>query len=301
MSEKLNRQNKLRDKNLFENIITYLQKNRFLKIIIGTGLFAFSVKCVYDPCGLVIGGFSGIAIIIRKLTENLVAGGIPLGITTFVLNIPIFIIALKQIGKKFVMRSIAATFIVSVWLMLLPEYSMTGKDYMLTAIAGGIFGGGGLGLVLSTGTTTGGSDMLATLLQKKYPHYSIAVIMVIIDAIIVFSSISLFGIESAIYAVVSLFIQAKISDALVLGVHFAKSVYIITESPYEVAEEVMEQLKRGITSINVKGMYTGDNKNMLFCVVSKKEIAKLKNIVNRHDGQAFVIVSDVKEVLGEGF
>lgn len=275
--------------------------DRFIRIIVGTGLFAFAVKCVYDPCGLVIGGFSGIAIIIRKITQSIIPGGVPLGITTFILNLPVFIIAWIKIGKKFVMRSIVATFLVSVWLMLIPDYSLTGKDYMLTAIAGGILAGSGLGIVLSTGTTTGGTDMVASLLNRDFTQYSIPMIMVFIDLVIVFSSVWLFGSTSAIYAIVSLYIQGKISDTLVLGVHFAKSVYIITDSPKDIAKEVMEELQRGITCLDVKGMYTGNNKNMLFCVVSKKEIAKLKAIVNKYDRHAFVIVSDAKEVLGEGF
>lgn len=275
--------------------------DRFIRIIVGTGLFAFAVKCVYDPCGLVIGGFSGIAIIIRKITQSIIPGGVPLGITTFILNLPVFIIAWIKIGKKFVMRSIVATFLVSVWLMLIPDYSLTGKDYMLTAIAGGILAGSGLGIVLSTGTTTGGTDMVASLLNRHFTQYSIPMIMVFIDLVIVFSSVWLFGSTSAIYAIVSLYIQGKISDTLVLGVHFAKSVYIITDSPKDIAKEVMEELQRGITCLDVKGMYTGNNKNMLFCVVSKKEIAKLKAIVNKYDRHAFVIVSDAKEVLGEGF
>jgi len=283
------------------NSLNKKKADRFLRVFLGTGLFAFSVRCIYDPCGLVIGGFSGIAIIIRKLTENIISGGIPLGVTTFVLNIPFFIISWYKMGKKFVTRSIAATFLVSAWLMVMPDYSLTGNDYMLTAIAGGIFGGCGLGLVLSTGTTTGGTDMVASLIQKIVPHYSVAILMVCIDAVIVLGSTRLFGVLSVIYAAVSLYIQGKISDTLVVGVHFAKSVFIITDSPKEVSEEVIKHLRRGVTSIDVRGMYTGNNKNMLFCVVSRKEISKLKAIVNRLDSHAFVIVSDAKEVLGEGF
>lgn len=296
MSEKI-----ITRKSCLRNSSYKKKTSRFLKIILGTGLFAFSVKCIYDPCGLVIGGFSGIAIIVRKLTENLISGGIPLGLTTFILNIPFFVIAWYKIGKQFVTRSIAATFLVSAWLLVIPDYSLTGNDYMLTAIGGGIFGGCGLGLVLSTGTTTGGTDMVASLIQKILPYYSVATLMVLIDAVIVIASISLFGVKSLIYVAVALYIQAKISDAFVLGVHFAKSVFIITESPNEVSQDVIKHLKRGVTGITVRGMYTGKDKNMLFCIVSKKEISKLKMIVNRYDEHAFVIVSDAKEVLGEGF
>lgn len=275
--------------------------NRFFRIFLGTGLLAFSVKCVYDPCGLVIGGFSGIAIIVRYLTVNIIDGGVPLGVTTLLLNIPFFIIAWFVIGKAFVKRTIFSTILLSVWLSLLPDYSLTGNDYMLTAIAGGLIGGCGIGLVLSVGSSTGGTDMVGTLLQKKITYYSVAQLMVAVDALIVICSVGLFGIISLIYAGVSLFIQAKVSDAIVLGVHFAKSVFIITDKPKEISEEVIYSLNRGITSMEVFGGYTKEAKKMLFCVVTKKEISRLKNIVNKNDKHAFVIVSDVKEVLGEGF
>lgn len=274
---------------------------RFIRIILGTGLLAFSVKCVYDPCGLVIGGFSGIAIIVRKLTHPFIDGGIPLGVTTFVLNIPFFIISWFKMGKAFVKRTFVATVFLSLWLMILPQYSLTGNDYMLTAIAGGVTGGAGIGLVLSVGTTTGGTDMVATLLQKKIPYISVAQIMVVVDAAIVLASSGLFGVFSIIYAGISLFIQGKVSDGIVLGTHFAKSVFIITDKPKEISYAVLKDLNRGMTSMEVMGEYTGKNKRMLFCVVSKKEIIKLKDIVNQYDNKAFVIVSEAKEVLGEGF
>ena len=204
-------------------------------------------------------------------------------------------------GKAFVKRTIVATILLSTWLMVLPDYSLTGKDYMLTAIAGGIIGGSGIGLVLSVGTTTGGTDMVATLVQKKVPYISVAQLMVLVDASIVLSSSWLFGVFSIIYAGISLFIQGKVSDALVLGVHFAKSVFIITNHPGDIAKAVLEKMQRGITSIEVKGEYTGEKRKMLFCVVSKKEVVKLKYIVNQYDNNAFIIVSEAKEVLGEGF
>ncbi len=275
--------------------------NRFFRIILGTGLLAFSVKCVYDPCGLVIGGFSGIAIIVRKLTQGIIDGGIPLGITTFLLNVPFFIISWFKMGKAFVKRTVVATFFLSTWLMILPEYSLTEKDYMLTAIAGGFIGGAGIGMVLSVGTTTGGTDMVATLVQQKIPYISVAQLMIAVDGLIVLSSSWLFGVFSIIYAGISLFIQGKVSDALVLGVHFAKSVFIITNNPKEISEIVLEKLNRGITSIEVMGEYTKEKKKMLYCVVSKKEIIKLKQIVNQCDNRAFVIVTEAKEVVGEGF
>lgn len=275
--------------------------NKGGRILLGTGLLAFSIKSIYEPCGMVIGGFSGVAIIVKHLTQGLLEGGIPLGITTFCLNIPGFILAYPRKGANFVKKTIISTLLVSIWLMILPEYKLAPDDYLLTAIAGGVIGGAGIGIVLLAGSSTGGTDMVATLLQVKLPYYSVAQIMAGVDAIIMLASVYLFGIQAVLYAGVSLFIHAKVTDAFVLGTHFAKSVYIITEKPELIAEAIMERLQRGVTGIVAEGMYTGNEKKMLFCVVSKKEVVKIKQLVLENDRRAFVIVGEAKEVLGEGF
>lgn len=280
-------------------IKTYM--NKYIRIVLGSGLLAFSIKCIYDPNGMVIGGFSGIAIIVKQLTEQYIAGGVPLGVTTFCLNVPFFILAYQEKGIEFVKSTVLATILVSVWLMALPEYALTPDDLLLTAIAGGLIGGSGIGIVLTAGSTTGGTDMVASLLQRKLPSYTVAQIMAGIDAVIILVSVYIFGMTVALYAGVSLFFHAKISDALVLGPHFGKSVFIITERPYEIASSIMNEMERGITGIHAQGMYTGDQKIMLYCVVSRKEIARLKEIVHQFDSCAFVIVGEAKEVLGEGF
>lgn len=271
------------------------------KILVGSGLLAFSVKCVYDPCGLVIGGFSGIAIMIKRLTVGLIPGGVPLGVSNLALNVPFFVMAWFLLGRAFVRRTLFATVALSLWLTLLPEWSVTGGDYLLTAIAGGVIGGLGIGLVLSVGTTTGGTDMVGSLLQKKLPYVSVSRLMVLVDGAIVLSGVGLFGVEAMIYAGCSLYLQGRVSEVVALGGRLAKTVFIITDKPAEVVRSVLRELERGITSFSVRGEYTGAERRMLLCVVDRKETFRLKEIVNRHDEGAFVIVSDVREVLGEGF
>lgn len=277
------------------------QLKKIFTIIIGTGLLAFSVKCIYDPCGMVVGGFSGIAIIVKHLTADWFNGGIPLGITTLALNIPVFCIAYPVRGKDFVKRTLGATILLSLWLEILPVVEVADQDFVLAALFGGITGGAGIGLVLTTGTTTGGTDLLGSIIQTKTPVYSVAQIMAVLDGIIIVAGAFLFGFPSALYALVSVYVTAKISDGLVVGLGYARSVYIITEKAKEVADEVFLKVERGVTGIYGQGMYTGREKTILFCVVTKKEIIRLKDCVYAVDPEAFVIVSEAKEVHGEGF
>ena len=174
-------------------------------------------------------------------------------------------------------------------------------DLFLTALFGGLISGVGTGLVFLCQATTGGTDMLAALIQRKLPHYSIAQIMQVLDAIVVLVGASVFGITYALYALIAIFAVLKVSDGLIEGLKFSKAAIIISEKSGEIAQAIIHELDRGVTGLDARGMYSGAQKNVLFCVVSKKEIVQLKDLVVGHDSQAFVIVSDAREVLGEGF
>ena len=195
----------------------------------------------------------------------------------------------------------AATAAVSVSLYVLPELPFLMDDLFLTALFGGLISGVGTGLVFLCQATTGGTDMLAALIQRKLPHYSIAQIMQVLDAIVVLVGASVFGITYALYALIAIFAVVKVSDGLIEGLKFSKAAIIISEKSGEIAQAIIHELDRGVTGLDARGMYSGAQKNVLFCVVSKKEIVQLKDLVVGHDSQAFVIVSDAREVLGEGF
>ena len=156
-------------------------------------------------------------------------------------------------------------------------------------------------LCISWWRTTGGTDLLAAIIQKYLRHYSIAQIMQFIDGAIVVVGMYVFGVERALYAIIAVFLVTKVSDGIIEGLKFSKSVYIITDKPDEVSRMVMEDLDRGITGISAKGMYSGEDKLMLFCVVGKKELVHLKEKIDEIDENAFVIVGDAREVHGEGF
>lgn len=264
-------------------------------IILGACLMGFVIKNIYDPAGLVTGGVSGLAILAKNQM------GIPLWITNTALNIPLFICSWKMRGWNFIKRTLAATVTLSLSLYLIPEIPFLMDDILLTSLFGGLISGVGAGLVLVCQATTGGTDMLASLIQQKLPHYSIAQLMQIIDAVIVLAGATVFGIQYALYALIAIYALSKVSDGIMEGMKFSKAAFIISDHSEEIAKAVMETVHRGVTGLEAKGMYSGVRRNMLFCVVSKKEIVQLKELVVRQDSQAFVIVCDVREVLGEGF
>ncbi len=264
-------------------------------ILLGAFIMGFAIKNIYAPVNLVTGGVSGIAIILRA------KAGIPLWVTNTILNIPLFLVSVRLKGWRFLKRTMAATAAVSVSLYVLPELPFLMDDLFLTALFGGLISGVGAGLVFSCQATTGGTDMLAALIQRKLPHYSIAQIMQVLDAIVVLVGASVFGITYALYALIAIFAVVKVSDGLIEGLKFSKAAIIISEKSGEIAQAIIHELDRGVTGLDARGMYSGAQKNVLFCVVSKKEIVQLKDLVVGHDSQAFVIVSDAREVLGEGF
>ena len=266
-------------------------------MVVGTGLMALAIQCIYDPVGLVTGGFTGVAIIAKYVTK----GAVPLWLTNLVLNVPLFLLAALIKGKKFVARTAVATVLLSAWLYVIPLWDLAEGDYVLSAIFGGVICGVGMGMVLLARATTGGTDLLAALIQHKLRHYTIMQIICVIDGIIVAVGIYSFGVKAALYAIVAIYVTSKVSDTLMEGMKYSKAVFIVSDRYKEISDAIMTQMDRGVTGLDAVGMYSGDEKCMLYCVVSKKEIVVLKEIILKIDNNAFVIVTDAREVVGEGF
>lgn len=264
-------------------------------LILGAFIVAFSIKNLYAPINLVTGGFSGLAIIANDIF------GIPLWFTNTVLNIPIFILAVPKLGWKFLRRTLVGTLAVSVGLYIIPEIDLVSKDMLLSSLFGGILTGVGMGFVFIMHATTGGTDALAALIHSKFKRFSIIEIMQVIDALVVLIGISTFGITQALYALIAIYACTKVSDDMVEGLKFSKQAFIISDYSDVIADAIMYQMQRGVTSISAKGMYSNTQKQMLFCVVAKKEIVALKELVKEIDKDAFITLSDAREVFGEGF
>ena len=283
-----------------------MSKKRFfwsyLFILIGTFIMAIATNIFYESNNIVTGGFTGLSIVIRYLSGKIFGYKIPLWLTTLVLNIPLLIWGFKCLGKKFIFRTLLAIGLLSGMLYLTRDIKIKNfDDIMISALYGGFLNGIGLGLVFRNNSSTGGSDLIASIVNSKYKHISVARILFLTDAIIISSGLFVFGIKNAMYAIIAEFITSRVLDLVLEGFIFSKSVFIISREPDLIASEILNNLKRGVTSLKGQGMYTREDKNVLFCVLNAKEIFKLKSMIKEIDENAFIIVNDAHEVLGNGF
>ena len=269
-------------------------------ILLGTLCMSAPVKLIYEPMRMVMGGFGGFAIVVKYFAEGF-GLDIPVWLTNAVLNIPVFIIAFFVIGKDFVAKTLFGAVSFAVWLYLIPTYDICGGDFLLAVAIGGLMDGVGIGLIFLTNSTSGGTDMVSAVLHKFFKHYSVPSILFVVDGVIVVLGAFVLGFRNAMYGIITIYVLTKISDTMLEGVKFAKLVYIISDEYEKIAKLIMSEMERGVTAISAKGMYTNKDKSMLFCVVGKKEIVKIKEIAAVTDPKSLIIVSDVREVFGEGF
>ncbi|MBQ7864524.1 MAG: YitT family protein [Lachnospiraceae bacterium] len=269
-------------------------------ILAGTFLMSLGINFAFDPMGLVCGGVTGLAIVVKYLTGLIWEGGIPVWLSNLLFNGPLFIVALIKKGKKYIAKTVFATVMLSVWIYIIPIYQLF-DDYVLATLFGGVMTGAGIGMVLARMATTGGTDLLSALIHDKLKHLTIPQLLAVTDGAIVVLGAVVFGVENAMYAICVVYICAKISDGMLEGLKFAKMAHIISDKAEEIAEIILTDVDRGATGVKVQGMYSKEEKKMLICVVTKKEIVELIDIVHKIDPSAFVIVNDVHEVRGEGF
>ena len=267
----------------------------YLMIMVGITILAIGINVYYSPQHLVTGGISGLAIILDYVFK------IPLWLTNIIVNIPLFIVGIKIKGMDFAKKSIFGAAYVSVALWYTSFIPPVQSDLLIASVFGGLFVGAGVGLVLEYSGSTGGTDLLAIIIKHYLKKIPINQIMMCIDGMIILVGLFVFGVEKAMYALISIFIVSKVVNTLVEGVNYSKEVHIISEKSNEIAQELMRHLNRGITSINGKGVYTGKDKDILYIVCSKEELIELQRIVREVDKEAFIIINDVREVVGRGF
>jgi len=252
--------------------------------------------------GLPGGTCTGIAIIVKELTKGIVPDGVPLWVTNLILNVPMVPIVLKINGWDFAKRTVVGSLLLSFWLAVIPYVQlMEEPDLFLTSVFGGVSMGIGVGLVFLGKGTTGGTDMCGAILHHFFPYISLPKLMQLLDVVITSVGIMVFGIRIALYSIIVVYLTAKISDRIMEGSTSAKMLYIISDQSALIAEKIIEKLGRGVTGLQGRGMYTNQDKTILICVISPREIARIKDVVLEADSRAFVIVNDSREVLGEGF
>ncbi len=265
-------------------------------IIIGCMLMAIGTSLFLLPNKLSTGGFSGIATVTYYLFKY------PLGTTMLILNIPLFIMALIRVGKDTAIKGIIGTFVLSFFIDLFDNVQSLTSDRFLACIYGGIFVGIGTAIILKAHASTGGTDMLSYVIRSYRPNFRPGNLIVLVDIIIVFFNVIVFKqIEIGLYSAIAIYIMGKMIDIVFEGIYFTKNMFIVSNKYKEIAKEIGEKLERGSTAIYAKGMYTKERKMMLWCVGSRNEVARIKEIAKKIDPESFIVISNAREAWGKGF
>ena len=270
---------------------------KYISITFAVALMAASINIFLQPHGFAPGGASGVSIVLNKATN----GFLPVWLLNLLVNIPIFLAGIIVLGRTFGVKSIYGIVSLSFFIWLIPSMKST-NDLLLASIFGGVIMGIGVGIMFRAGGTTGGSDTLGLLLNKKFPGIGISQFMLLIDSVVVIGSgIVTKSVEAPLYSIVTLYISSRLIDIVINGFGYAKAVHIISDEPEKIGRSILENLNRGVTVLKGQGFYTGKDKNVLLCIIGRSQVVKLKDLVDDIDKKAFVMVSDATEVLGEGF
>ena len=268
----------------------------YIYIIIGAFLMAVSTALFLLPNQLSTGGISGISTILYYLCNY------PVGLTMLLINVPLFVIAMVKVNKRLFFKSILGTVLLSVFIDLLENLSPITNDRFLACIYGGIIMGIGTAIILKAGASTGGTDLLSYVIRAYNNKFKSSRVIIIADTIIIFFNITFFReIEIGLYSVIAIYLMGKMIDIIFEGIYFTKIMFIISEKYEEISKEIGILVKRGSTGIYSKGMYSGKQNVMLFCVASRKEVAEIKQIIKQIDKNAFIVTTDAIETLGKGF
>lgn len=268
-------------------------KNALL-IIAGLLCCSAAYNLYLIPNNIAAGGFTGIGQLVNRFLP------VKVGTVSLILNVPLFALSMKSLGLRFGLRSLIATFGLSLFIDYLPLPSAT-DDMLLAAVFGGVLGGAGFGLVLRGSATTGGSDMLASLIHRHIPALRVSVGIFSVDALVIIASAFVFDQQAAMYALICTFLMNVVVDLVLEGPNSANSFFVISDHSEEIARKVMDEMERGVTALEGRGMYSGTDKTVLLCVVNRFEQMQLRRIIFSIDPRAFVISSKAYEVIGEGF
>ena len=274
----------------------------FSMIILGTLIMGFSFSVFLEPNNISVGGFSALAMVFGTLFEKVGIVGIPTSAIYLVLNIGLYFLALKTLGKKFAIKSLVGILSFSLGMQLfdLINFNIT-YELFVSAIFGGAIMGVGVGLVVRFGGSTGGSDMIASIIKSKKPNATLGSFIIIVDMIIIGLTLFVFenGFELLPYTITALLFCMFVTDFVNDGYKEVRAFNIITTKPDEISNAVMEQLSRGCSCMSAKGMHSNSEKTIIICLVSKYQTSQLKSIIKEIDPSAFVYSTKVSEVLGE--
>lgn len=268
-------------------------------IVLGSFFLAAAFSIFFIPNEIAPGGVSGAATLLNALF------GWSVGLLVLIINIPLFILGWRKHGVRFMVLSLFSTILLSFFIefIKLPNewVQVMQEDILLSTIFGGALCGLGLGLVIREGATTGGTDLLAMIINDKFPTIGVAWVLFAIDFLVVAAAVVFLSPLAGLYALVALFISARVLDYVQTGIDSAKAFMIISEKQDEITKEIMDRIERGVTLLDGHGGFSHEHKEVVLCVVRRQQIAKVRSLVKEIDDNAFVMMYDVKEVEGEGF
>ena len=280
------------------NFILLALFNIFL-IVLGAYLFTMGTNIFLLPNMMTTGGASGIATIFYFVFK------IPLGVTILVINIPLFVISFFKLGFKYSIKTLFATLLLSIFLEVFKFNDLLltrSVDMVISSIFGGMLVGFGLSLILKAGCSSGGSDLLAQIIYKTTGVQSISKILMVIEFLIISALIIVLkNINSGLYSLIALYISTKILDIVFEGVNYTKIVTIITRSPQNIINEILNDLKRSATITKTIGAHSGEDNTTITCIVTSPQISKIKKILRENDGTAIMYITSANEVIGNGF
>lgn len=272
-------------------------KTEFLTETAAAALLALGI-CVFSaPNRIVGGGLSGIA------SVTYILFGLPIGTVSLALNIPLLLLGWQKLGRRFILRTLRITVIMSVIMdavtALVPPYT---GELLLAAVFGGMFSGAGLGIILMRGDSTGGTDIIVMLIKKNRPHLSFGFIVLMTDcAVVLMAAIAYRSIDTILYGTVMIYVSTVVIDRIIDGADARKMVLIITREEAAVTGALLTGLERGVTVLAAQGGFSREPISVLLCVVDKRQVFKLKALVRENDGSAFVVITHATETLGTGF
>lgn len=269
----------------------------YIGIATGSIIMALSIILFIKANRIVPGGVMGIANIINYLT------GFPIGATTLCFSIPIFIIGVAALGKEVGIKTIYCNIVYAVAVDILDRYmTVLTDDLFLAAVFGGIIMGTGVAFIIGFGATFGGTDLIGRIIHKHMPSIPVQWIMFGFDFLVILVGAAIFGPELALFSIVTIFLSTKLIDVIQEGtVNYGKSLFIISEKSEEIAAAIMNDLDRGVTALQGRGMYTKQEKDVLYCIVARSQVIHVKNKILTIDPKAFITIGDVREVVGKGF
>lgn len=266
----------------------------YAQIFIGSVIGAAAYPAFLIPNNIAPGGLTGVATILNYLA------GWPVGITSLVLNIPLFLFGYRTMGKIFAFRSLVATALFTILIDILP-LGLVSEDPLLGTLFGGVVLGIGLGLILRGGATTGGSDMVARMVHRRFSFITVGMFLFALDFLVVLAAAVFIGGTQALYAMIDIYVCGRVIDAVMVGFGGNKACFVMTDAWQKITGRVLNEIERGCTLLEARGAYSGRSRPVVMCVMSRQEMTALKRIVQEEDEKAFMFITEAHEALGEGF